>query len=200
MGSEMCIRDRVGTTDGVPVNQIVSGVLYEITFVGTTDFTAIGASSNTVGVQFTATGAGSGTGNATRNFQTRYQCNGVLDTANQIKANIEQLLSSMGGRLTYSGGEYFVDGAEYQTPTVTFTEADIVSDIQTQTKQSRRGIYNGVKGIFVSEEKNYKVLDYPAQISSTYETEDGDPIYLDCLLYTSPSPRDGLLSRMPSSA
>ena len=111
--------------------------------------------------------------------QDRYQCNGVIDTANQIKANIEQLLSSMGGRLTYSGGEYFVDGAEYQTPTVTFTEGDIVSDIQTQTKQSRRGIYNGVKGIFVSEEKNYKVLDYPAQISSTYETEDGDPIYLD---------------------
>ena len=27
---------------------------------------------------------------------------------------------------------------------------------------------------------------------------DGEPI--DCLLYTSPSPRDGLLSRMPSSA
>ena len=24
--------------------------------------------------------------------------------------------------------------------------------------------------------------------------------FLDCLLYTSPSPRDGLLSRMPSSA
>ena len=171
--------EQVGTTEGVPVNQIVSGVLYEITFVGTTDFTAIGASSNTVGVQFTATGAGTGTGKATRNFQTRYKCNGILDTANQIKANIEQLLSAMGGRLTYSGGEYFVDGAEYQTPTVTFTEADIVSDIQTQTKQSRRGIYNGVKGIFVSEEKNYKVLDYPAQISSTYEAEDGDPVYLD---------------------
>ena len=26
------------------------------------------------------------------------------------------------------------------------------------------------------------------------------PIFIDCLLYTSPSPRDGLLSRMPSSA
>ena len=25
-------------------------------------------------------------------------------------------------------------------------------------------------------------------------------LYFDCLLYTSPSPRDGLLSRMPSSA
>ena len=30
------------------------------------------------------------------------------------------------------------------------------------------------------------------------ETETGN--YLTCLLYTSPSPRDGLLSRMPSSA
>ena len=28
----------------------------------------------------------------------------------------------------------------------------------------------------------------------------GLPIYYTCLLYTSPSPRDGLLSRMPSSA
>ena len=28
---------------------------------------------------------------------------------------------------------------------------------------------------------------------------DGTPFYI-CLLYTSPSPRDGLLSRMPSSA
>ena len=27
-----------------------------------------------------------------------------------------------------------------------------------------------------------------------------DGQYTDCLLYTSPSPRDGLLSRMPSSA
>ena len=114
--------------------------------------------------------------------QDRYQCNGVIDTANQIKANIEQLLASMGGRLTYSGGEYFVDGAEYKAPALTFSESDIVSDIQTQTKQSRRGIYNGVKGIFVSEEKNFRVLDYPAQISSTYEAEDGDPIYLDMAL------------------
>jgi predicted nucleic acid-binding Zn-ribbon protein len=111
--------------------------------------------------------------------QDRYTCNGVLDTGNQIKDNIEQLLSAMGGRLTYSGGEYFVDGAEYQAPTVTFDEADCISDIQTQTKQSRRSVFNGVKGIFVSEEKNYKVLDYPPQISSTFATEDGDPILLD---------------------
>ena len=42
----------------------VSGQTYTILSVGTTNFVAIGASSNTVGVEFIATGAGSGTGTA----------------------------------------------------------------------------------------------------------------------------------------
>jgi hypothetical protein len=42
----------------------VVGQPYTILELGTTDFTAIGASSNTVGVTFTATGSGSGTGTA----------------------------------------------------------------------------------------------------------------------------------------
>ena len=41
------------------------GVTYKIEVVGTTNFIAIGASANTVGVTFTATGVGSGTGAAT---------------------------------------------------------------------------------------------------------------------------------------
>ena len=41
---------------------IVSGTTYQILTVGTTDFTAIGASANTVGTIFTATGVGTGTG------------------------------------------------------------------------------------------------------------------------------------------
>jgi hypothetical protein len=42
----------------------ISGQTYTILSVGTTDFVAIGASSNTVGVEFIATGSGSGTGTA----------------------------------------------------------------------------------------------------------------------------------------
>ena len=40
--------------------------------------------------------------------------------------------------------------------------------------------------------------DCPEFISTGYKLEVGHPP--GCLLYTSPSPRDGLLSRMPSSA
>ena len=48
--------------DSAAATTTVSGSSYFIATVGNTNFTAIGASSNTVGVYFTATGAGSGTG------------------------------------------------------------------------------------------------------------------------------------------
>jgi hypothetical protein len=46
----------------------VMGTEYRITYVGTTNFVAIGAPSNTVGTTFKATGAGSGTGTATTGY------------------------------------------------------------------------------------------------------------------------------------
>ena len=42
-----------------------SGTSYVIEVLGSTDFTAVGASRNLVGIQFTATGAGTGTGKVT---------------------------------------------------------------------------------------------------------------------------------------
>ena len=47
-----------------------------------------------------------------------------------------------------------------------------------------------------------KLSDQYANLASELEktTGNADELLMDCLLYTSPSPRDGLLSRMPSSA
>ena len=39
-----------------------------------------------------------------------------------------------------------------------------------------------------------------AEVISKSSIDDGPSVVSSCLLYTSPSPRDGLLSRMPSSA
>lgn len=46
------------------------GTPYTIVSIGTTDFTLIGAASNTVGVSFTATGVGTGTGTASAGVNT----------------------------------------------------------------------------------------------------------------------------------
>ena len=50
---------------------------------------------------------------------------------------------------------------------------------------------------------HYSQDNYSALVSGQaplYDHQLDSPMYKDCLLYTSPSPRDGLLSRMPSSA
>lgn len=54
----------VTTTLVVDAGAFVVGTTYTIVSVGTTDFKAIGASANTAGISFTATGVGSGTGTA----------------------------------------------------------------------------------------------------------------------------------------
>jgi hypothetical protein len=52
----------------INAGNFVVGRTYTIVTVGTTNFKAIGASSNTVGVVFVATGAGSGSGTASTNY------------------------------------------------------------------------------------------------------------------------------------
>ncbi len=111
--------------------------------------------------------------------QPRYTMDGVVDTANSIKANIENMTGAMIGRLIYSGGKFEIHAGQYVAPTVNIDESMMIGEISVQTKQSRRNAYNGVKGVFLSEEDNYILADYPAQISSTFAAQDGDPIYLD---------------------
>ena len=50
--------------------------------------------------------------------------------------------------------------------------------------------------------KNYVIDDKLGIVTPTLTEEQKTTLanYIACLLYTSPSPRDGLLSRMPSSA
>lgn len=54
-----------GVNTTITSGAFVVGRKYRILVVGTTDFTLIGASANTIGVEFTATGVGIGTGTAT---------------------------------------------------------------------------------------------------------------------------------------
>lgn len=111
--------------------------------------------------------------------QSRYTLDGVIDLGKSRSAIIEEMLSSCGGLLTYSGGEFHVHASKYYAPTVSFNESDIIGSISVQTKQSRRSLYNGVKGVFSSADDNYVLVDYPPVISDTYATDDGDPLYLD---------------------
>jgi hypothetical protein len=64
----------------ITAGNFVVGNDYKITSLGTTDFTLIGALSNTVGVLFTATGVGSGTGTANYLSALNYFAYGTVIT------------------------------------------------------------------------------------------------------------------------
>jgi len=106
--------------------------------------------------------------------EKRYEAHGVIDTANQPKQIIEEILSSMAGSLYYSGGKWYVKAGAYSAPSDTLTEDDLRGAISIVTKPSRRDNFNAIKGVFLPDENyNWQPTDYPAITSSTFEEEDG---------------------------
>ena len=87
----------VGLGEDIAANQIQAGQRYTISFVGDTDFTLIGADSNTLGLDFLATGAGSGTG--TVNYT--YLGAGQLLNISTVEETTE--IQAVGANFTLSG-------------------------------------------------------------------------------------------------
>jgi len=98
------------------------GVTYTIASVGDTNFTAIGAAANAVGITFIATGVGTGTGNAyyTRTVQAKLQetvsvkdygavGNGTTDDTAAIQRAVQAMAT--GGTLLFPAGTYKVTSA-----------------------------------------------------------------------------------------
>ena len=92
-------------------------------------------------------------------------------------------------------------------PIITIKEALKKKNFVLKGKKIQRGnptnailkSKNYLKGNFTTGSQEHFYLE--GQVAFVIPKEDKDLlVYSSCLLYTSPSPRDGLLSRMPSSA
>ena len=103
---------------------------------------------------------------------SRYTCNGsfLLDAAPEDV--IRQLLSSMGGIFWNYGGQWAVQAAEYQTPTVTLTQDDLRSELSIATRHSRRDNFNTVVGQYKGAETDYQPDNYEEITSGRYLLED----------------------------
>jgi hypothetical protein len=110
--------DGIDSAYNVTAGAFVVGKSYTIRSVGTTNYTLIGAVANTVGVLFTATGVGSGTGVA-------------IDMAASAAAlkTIDTLVTTMDDRL-YKGGKFLFGGVR-DTKIITFTGTNATANIVT---------------------------------------------------------------------
>lgn len=111
--------------------------------------------------------------------EKRYTINGAFSTSETPKAILQKLLTACGGKLTYVGGKWVLKVAAYSSPTITLDEDDIVSEITMQASQSRRDIFNAVKGVYSEPDFLYQPVSFPPVRNATYESEDGEVIWKD---------------------
>ena len=188
----------LATTDA---GSFTTGETYTIKTVGTTDFTAIGASGNTAGVTFTATGAGSGSGTAVLGSsltEKRYEINGVIGLDQTPSDILTDMMTSCAGTLFWGQGKWHLKVGEYNASVKTFTLDDLRSPITLDTKHSRRDNFNIVRGTFTDARQKYIRADYPEIRSSTFITNDnGIENPLDFSLpFTTSSPMAQRLAKM----
>ena len=96
---------------------------------------------------------------------------------------------------------------EFDCPSLPNSGKNMDSSFLAKLEQAREiaGIPFKITSGYRTKEHNAEVGGVPNSshligVASDIAVSGGADRYIICLLYTSPSPRDGLLSRMPSSA
>ena len=130
----------------VTAGSFITGYQYQIISVGNTDFTAIGASANTVGVTFTATGSGTGTGTA--GHVLNYVTNGTenvevyVNGVKQVEGSSYDYVATTGSSVAFISNLQIGDVADiqiyelltnsaYYTQSQTYTQAETNTQIST---------------------------------------------------------------------
>ena len=115
--------------------------------------------------------------------QKRYTCDGIIDTASSLRNNVASILSSMNGKITFSGGQFFIDAYAYKTPhSVVVDEDMMLGSFTIRTKQSKRDTYNQVRGTFMSALDNFQMSEFPTKKVSQYVADDGEVLELEMKL------------------
>jgi hypothetical protein len=143
----------------IPATSIVSGRTYTILTVGNTNFTLIGAASNTVGVVFVATAVGTGTGTVTspiaRTFAARagdvFNVKDYGATGDGSTNDLPAFNAAATAMLAYGGGCIYMPA-----PAVSYKLAGVWTITQTTNSQSicLRGDGPGVTKLFFSSASN----------------------------------------------
>jgi predicted transport protein len=115
--------------------------------------------------------------------EKRYAVNGWFPTGRSHREVLDELVACMGGFLTFVGGKWKFWPAKYITPTLTLTESDLRSPLKIKTINSRRDIFNTVKGTFVDKNNGYEVTNYPQVTNSLYKSQDQNEVIAEELNY-----------------
>lgn len=104
--------------------------------------------------------------------EKRYTCNGVVDLSDNPRDILENMLGSCAGFLVHTSGQWRLNVGAYSPPIKTFDQSFLRDAVLMRPHRSKRQLFNGVKGAFVSPDHNWQSTDYPAVSSDLYIAED----------------------------
>lgn len=108
----------------------------------------------------------------TSSTETRFTCNGVISLGSSHKENLDKLLSSMDGRLTYSQGVWKVRASVWEASSVSLDADDLAGDVQVRGSAPKSERFNKVRGVFIDPDRGYEVVEFPHVTSASYVTRD----------------------------
>ena len=115
--------------------------------------------------------------------QARYQISAVADEAQGREDVIGLMLATMNARGAWIGGQFYMNGGAYTTPTLALDEDDMRGPIKWASRRSRRDRWNLVKGRYAGARDAgtrtaYTPREYPQKSSSAMLAEDGEELAL----------------------
>ena len=132
------------------------------------------------GTKIDFSGSSSGTSTIIKKAEPRYTANGFFSSGETPAQTIENILSSMAGRASNSGGTWRIRAGAFVTPTLTFDEDDMRGPLKLQTRHPRRIRFNAVRGIYASPLNSGIPTDFPVVTNATYLSADnGERLWID---------------------
>jgi hypothetical protein len=92
--------------------------------------------------------------------ERRYSLNGVISYDQKPIDVVEQMLSSCGGALVYTGGRYRLFPAAYRLPTLALDESVLRGPVKLRPQSSSRERANSLRGTYIEPTQNWQQADY----------------------------------------
>jgi len=165
-------RVNVVSSDTLPTGLSAGTDYYWIGITSTTGKVATSLANSRAGTAVDITDAGTGTHLIFATGEPRYTLNGTIDTSQDAEDLLKKLLSAMAGSRVTSGKTITLYAGAWRAPTVTITEEDLAGSVSIQTRNSRRDLFNGVKGVFSSPDDLWQPTDFPPVQVAAYVTQD----------------------------
>lgn len=107
--------------------------------------------------------------------ETRYRISGLLDTSQNHRSHIENMLSAMAGEEYDTGGVFRIKAGAAQSHVLSMTDDDILADapVKLHLNHSADKLTNAFFGAYIEPDKNWNEEPLDPRLSSADETADG---------------------------